>query len=177
MTRYVAMLRGVNVGGRARLSMADLRRIVADLGHVDVETYIQSGNVAFGSTAAASGLGPAIERRLRDELGLSAGVVVRSHAQLRAVLEGNPLSGKGHDPARLHVTFLSARPAPARLTDVDPDAYRPDEFAVSGREVYVHCPTGYGRTKLNNTFFERALQVTATTRNWKTVVELARRTA
>ncbi|MGA2519219.1 MAG: DUF1697 domain-containing protein [Acidimicrobiales bacterium] len=177
MTRYVAMLRGVNVGGRTRLAMADLRRVVADLGHDDVESYIQSGNVVFGSRAAASGLGPAIERHLEQELGLTVSVLVRSHAQLTDVLSGNPLSGPGRDPSRLHVTFLSARPAPGRSTAIDADAYRPDEFVARGREVYVHCPNGYGRTKLTNTFFERALGVSATTRNLKTVVELARRSS
>ena len=174
MTTFVAMARGVNVGGRTRVAMADLRALFTGLGYEDVATYIQSGNVVFRTASTATALGPAIERALEERFGHPIKVVLRTHAELCSVLDHNPLGGGGRDPARLHVTFLADRPAKSLVTALDPDAFGPDEFRVVGREVYVHCPDGYGRTKITNTFFERALAVVATTRNLKTVGELAR---
>jgi uncharacterized protein (DUF1697 family) len=177
MTRFVAMLRGVNVGGRATVSMADLRRVVAGLGYDDVQTYIQSGNVLFSTGAPATAVVSTIEQGLGEELGREIAVVLRTHAQLAAVVARNPLAGGGRDPSRLHVTFLATAPARPRVAALDEGAFLPDEFRVVGREVYVHCPGGYGRTTITNTYFERALGVVATTRSLKTVTELVRRSA
>jgi len=177
MARHVAMLRGINVGGRAKVGMAELRAVFGDLGYGDVQTYIQSGNVVFSTTDAASSLPPTIEGALHDAFALPVKVLLRTHAQLVSVLDRNPLAGTGRDATRLHVTFLAATPARAKAGAIDADAYAPDEFRVVGREVYVHAPGGYGRSKLSNTFFERALDVVATTRNLRTVAELARRSA
>jgi len=168
------MLRGINVGGRAPVAMADLRRVFVDLGYDDVGTYIQSGNVLFRTTAPAAGLPGAIGRRLDDELGRPVDIVVRTAAQLATVLARNPFAEGSRDAARLHVTFLAGTPSRSQLAALDPDGYQPDEFRAVGREVYVHCPGGYGRTKLNNGFFERALGVAATTRSLRTVTELVR---
>ena len=172
MTAYVAMLRGINVGGHAKVAMADLRHEFADLGYDDVRTYIQSGNVLFEASASASALLAAIERRLEARFALPIKVVLRTHAQLAGVVDRNPLRGGGREPARLHVTFLASKPPAARVAGLDDTAFAPDEFRVVGREVYLHCPGGYGNTKLNNAFFERKLGVGATTRTWKTVTTL-----
>ena len=110
MTRYVALLRGVNVG-TTRLAMADLRRIVTDLGHEDVKTYLQSGNVAFGSTVRdAEKLAAGIERALTDELALTVPVLVRSGRELAAIAGGNPYADREDDPTRLLVAFLATAP-------------------------------------------------------------------
>ena len=114
-----------------------------------------------------------IERAITDDLGLDVTVVVRTPAQLRRVVASNPFVRSGDDPKSLHVTFLAAAPAKNAVGVLDGHAFAPDEFRVHGQEVYVSCPNGYGRTKINNTWFERKLGVAATTRNWKTVTQLA----
>ena len=114
-----------------------------------------------------------IERAITDDLGLDVTVVVRTPAQLRRVLGSNPFVRSGNDPKSLHVTFLASAPAKKAAGALDGRAFAPDEFRVHGQEVYVSCPNGYGRTKINNTWFERKLGVAATTRNWKTVTQLA----
>src|SRR5438552_2653027 len=169
------MLRGINLGPTNRISMGDLKALFEGVGAEDVQTYVQSGNVVFrtGMKSPAT-LENTIQGRIDAELGLSVRVVVRSRDDLRRIVEKNPFLAERKDPATLHVTFLADKPSAARLRDVDPRVGEPDEFRVEGREVYLCCPNGYGRTKLNNVFFEKKLGVTATTRNWKTVTTLAR---
>jgi uncharacterized protein (DUF1697 family) len=169
---YVAMLRGINVGGK-RVAMADLRELVAALGAEDVRTYVQSGNVVFRSRDKASGVVEAIEKSIRTTLGLEVRVLLRAGAQLAKVVEANPFLASGMDPAGLHVTFCAERPDSGRVRELAGQSFEPDDFKVVGREVYLHCPNGYGRTKLNNAFLERKLGVAGTTRNWKTVTTLA----
>jgi uncharacterized protein (DUF1697 family) len=175
MPNYVAMLRGVNVAGSKRVAMGALKELFEALGAQDVQTYVQSGNVVFksGSKSPAK-LEKTIEDRIGDELGLSVRVVVRSKHELRRIVAKNPFLAAKKDPATLHVTFLADKPSAARVRDIDTGAGGPDEFRIEGQEVYLHCPNGYGRTKLNNAFFEKKLGVAATTRNWKTVTTLAR---
>ncbi len=162
MTTYIALLRGVNVGGR-KLPMADLRATLATLGHTDVRTYIQSGNVVFSAKAVKDRGRSAIEQAITRDSGLEVTVLVRTPAELSSVLERNPFG------ADAYVTFLDSTPTAKQIAAIDPGQYAPDEFVVDGREVFVRCPNGYGRTKLNNTFFERKLATRATTRNYKTV--------
>ncbi len=173
MERYVALLRGVNVGN-TRLAMADLRRLVTGLGHEDVKTYLQSGNVAFTSPPTkAEILAEGIERVITAELGLTVPVLVRSGTELAAVADGNPYAGKQDDPTRLLVAFLSAAPTAARVAGLTVPAGENLEYAVAGREVFLHYPDGgYGRTKFTNAYLEKKLGVVATTRNWKSVCAL-----
>jgi uncharacterized protein (DUF1697 family) len=172
MTTCLAMLRGINVGGHAKVAMADLRTAFVDMGHGDVRTYIQSGNVLFTTSSSPTTLPTRIERELQTRFGFEIKVVVRTSAQLDAVIGHNPLLSEGREPAKLHVTFLASKPTAGRVAGLDSGRFLPDEFVVTGREVFVHCPGGYGRTKLNNTYLERALGVTGTTRSWKTVLTL-----
>lgn len=165
MTRYAGLLRGVNVGGN-RLAMPDLRRIVTDLGGSDVETYLQSGNVVFRGPKR---IGDQLEQALLDQLGVRSQVLLRSHAELQAVVEASPYAAGGKV---VSVTFLDAKPAKTKVDEIDADAYGDDEFTVIGREVYLHTPGGYGRSKLGNSFWEKKLGVKATTRNWNTVEAL-----
>ena len=173
MPRYVAMLRAVNVGGRGRLSMPDLRAAVESLGHTRVETYVQSGNVAFTSrTASPDRIAAAVRERLVERCGIHTAVLVRSRADLAAVLAAGPFVPAGADPATVHVTFLLGRPAPDAVAALAPFDVAPDRFVVLGSEVHLWCPGGYGRTKLTNTFFERHLHTVATTRSWRSVTAL-----
>jgi len=171
--RYVALLRGINLGGHNRVSMPDLRALFASLGAEDVETYVQSGNVIFKSADGPGKLTETIEKRIRRDLGLSVTVLLRTRAQLAKVLAGNPYANGGKASTKLHVTFLAAKPEIARVRELDPERAEPDEFQVVGQEIYLHCPNGYGRSKLTNAYFEKQLGVAATTRNWKTVTKLA----
>ena len=171
MAVYVAMLRGINVGGRNKIKMADLLALFAGLGHADVVTYIQSGNVVFTSAdKRAAALTSAIEQRITRELGMDVATVLRTKTELGKVIAANPF-GKV-DLAKVHVTFLAQKPQAALVRALDDHSSPPDEFRIVGREVYVHCPTGYGNTKLNNAFWERRLKTAATARNWNTVTKL-----
>lgn len=168
------MVRSINVGGRNRVSMTDLRSLVGSLGFADVATYLQSGNVVFTATGSARAAARSIEDRLAADLDLSVPVLVRTGPQLAAVVDSTPYGRFTGDPRTVHVTFLGDVPDPAgiqSLHDRD-DEFGADRFEVIGTEVHLYCPTGYGETKLNNTFLERRLGVTATTRNWKTVTAL-----
>jgi uncharacterized protein (DUF1697 family) len=164
------MLRAVNVSARNRISMADLRDLFERHGHSDVATYVQSGNVVSRSSVRTAGaVERAISAAITADLALEVVVLVRTLAQLEHVLDTNPFVVAGADPKALHVTFLATAPARDRVAALDEREHAPDEFHVAGREAYLSCPGGYGRTRINNGWFERKLGVAATTRNWKTV--------
>jgi uncharacterized protein (DUF1697 family) len=163
---WIGLMRAVNVGGR-KLSMTDVVTVTTECGGTGVRTYLQSGNVVFsGSRRVAESLSGA----LSAAAGFDVPVLLRSAAEMAAVVSGQPYGGPD---SAWHVTFLGSSPAPAAVSALDPSAYGGDEFAVRGREVYLRTPGGYGRTKLTNAFFERKLGVVATTRNWRTVRALA----
>ena len=169
----MCLLRGVNVSGQRKVDMKALQNLFVDLGHEDVTTYIQSGNVVFTSPSAdPAAVGEAIEEGMAGELGVDASALVRSRDELAAVVEANPFLGAGADPRTLYVTFFASQPDAGRLAEIEPAAFEPDRFHLAGREVYLHCPNGYGRTKLNNAFWGRRGGVAATTRNWNTVTKL-----
>jgi uncharacterized protein (DUF1697 family) len=171
--RYVALLRGINLGTHNRVSMPDLRALFASLGAEDIATHVQSGNVIFKSADGPGKLTETIEKRIRRDLGISVTVLLRTRPQLAKVLAGNPYAKSGKASTKLHVTFLAAKPDVARVRELDPERAEPDEFRVVGQEIYLHCPNGYGRSKLTNAYFEKQLGIAATTRNWKTVTKLA----
>jgi len=171
MAVYVAMLRGINVGGRNKIKMSELQALFVGLGHADVITYIQSGNVVFQNPAKnAAALTSAIEKRIARDFGIDVVIVLRTRAELGKVIAANPFGPA--DLSKVHVTFLAEKPAAALVRALDDHTAPPDDFRVHGREVYLHCPSGYGTTKLNNTFWERKLKIAATTRNWNTVNKL-----
>jgi uncharacterized protein (DUF1697 family) len=159
--------------------MAALRDLYQSAGHRDVTTYVQSGNVVSTTTSKrATAVAQGIELAIADHFGLEVVVLVRTPAEMARVLTRNPFAAGQPDPTKLAVTFLQGDPAPEAVAGIDATKYAPDDFTVDGREVYVHCPNGYGRTRINTTFFEQKLGVAATTRNWRTVdrlVELAPR--
>ena len=174
MNTYVSMLRGINVGGKKRIQMQQLVALYESLGLSNVRTYVQSGNVVFDSAAAdASRLARLIEEGITKTFGFSAAVVIRTKDELRRIVESNPfLKDNEIDIDKLHVTFLSGYPHEAGLDQARAAGDGSDSFVVLDREVYLHCPNGYGRTKLSNDFFEKKLKVTGTTRNWRTVTAL-----
>jgi uncharacterized protein (DUF1697 family) len=172
-TTFVALLRGVNVGGRNEVPMADLRSALSALGLGDVVTYIQSGNVVFRAPAPdPASLAVAIESCVEETFGLLARAVLRTRDELLTVVAANPFLERGADPSTFHVLFLDRTPAPSAVAELDPGRSPPDEYEVRGREIYLHLPNGMGRTKLSGDYFERRLGVAATARNWKTVLKL-----
>jgi uncharacterized protein (DUF1697 family) len=171
MGTYVALLRGINVGGHNRVPMPALRELCDDLGYTDVVTYIQSGNVVLRSPArSAAAVEQALTSAIAKELGLTIAVIVRTKAELERISDGSPFVKAA--PNRLHVAFLDEKPAAARVRALEAYDAGPDEVKVRGREAYVHTPGGYGTTKLSGSFIEKQLQVAATARNWNTVTKL-----
>lgn len=166
---YVALLRGVNVGGR-KLPMKELAGLLTAAGHGEVRTYIQSGNVVLTSAEAASRLASSLEKAIRQEFGLDVAVMLRTNADLRAVAEGSPFPAA--EGTRLHVVFFERAPARAAVARLDPARSPGDEVRVSGRDLYLHLPNGAGRTKLTLDYLERTLGVRGTQRNWNTLLRL-----
>ncbi len=177
MTVFVAMLRSINVGGRNKVAMADLASLVISLGFAEVSTYVQSGNVVFRGSGAAAAAGRAIGQALADQLSVTVPVLVRTEAQLAQVVRSCPDGDRDADLKTRHVTFFDRSPSAGAVRSLAADAARfaPDRVEVVGDVAYLVCPGGYGVTTLHNTYLERRLEVTATTRNWRTVTTLANR--
>jgi uncharacterized protein (DUF1697 family) len=176
--RHVALLRGINLGGRNKLPMAALVALFSDEGASAVTTYIQSGNVIFDAPPKLAAALPArIAARIEQRFGLSVPIVLRSAAALAAVATRNPFLTAGASADELHVMFLRDRPSAARARALDPNRSPPDELALHGSEIYLRCPNGVARTKLSNAYFDQALATVSTARNWRTVLALCERTA
>jgi uncharacterized protein (DUF1697 family) len=170
---YVALLRGINVGGKNRLPMSGLRDIFTGVGCRGVETFIQSGNVIFQAAQRVAGAVPeAVSEGISKRFGLQIPVLMRSATELQRAAKVNPFLRTGADVATLHVAFLAERPTVARLTSLDPLRSVPDEFVALGREVYLRLPNGVARTKLSNAYLDTKLATTSTVRNWRTVLRL-----
>jgi uncharacterized protein (DUF1697 family) len=164
----IALLRGINVGGRHPVPMAALRECFTDAGFVDVVTIIQSGNVRFTS---AEGADPdALERVIADRFGFPVPVILRTRIALSEAVAANPFVGA--DPGHLHLGFLSRVPDPDRVAALEHPRFLPDEFALVGDHCYLHLPNGMARTKLPG-YLDRKLGVGMTIRNWRTTCTLA----
>jgi uncharacterized protein (DUF1697 family) len=169
--RKIVLLRGVNVGTRNRIAMAELRAALTDLGYEDARTHLQSGNVVLTSTATPAKLAREIVREIANWFGLDVGVVVRTRAELAAVVERDPLGDVATNPSRYLVSFLSEKPSAAAGRELSKADVSPEQFVVVGRELYAWHPAGVHRSKLNP-LIERTLGVRATARNWNTVGRL-----
>jgi uncharacterized protein (DUF1697 family) len=169
------MVRGINVSGQKKIRMDELKAVYESLGFDNVRTYIQSGNVVFDSDLDEKGAGEKIRKKIVEAFGFPVPVTLRSTAAIKQVIRNNPFLADGIDDIKiLHVTFLSQAPSLSTLDQIDPATGGDDQFRFSDshEEIYIRCPNGYGRTKLTNTFFEKQLGVSATTRNWNTVNKL-----
>ncbi len=174
--RVAALLRGINIGSGKRIAMATLREIVESLGHRDVETYLQSGNVVFTpGTDAHDDLGGSLEQAIADATGLDVAVVLRTGPELARIVEVNPY--RVDDPTRVVVAFLGDEVEIAQLGLGDLGEYLPDELTQLGRELYVSVPNGQGRSKLMEVLTKRRQPTTVTVRNWRTVAALAEMTS
>lgn len=173
MTEYIALLRGINVGGKAKLPMAQLRDALTAEGFTDVRTLLQSGNVVLDAARTAP---EKVERRLekliKDRFELTVPCLVRTGSELRDALAVNPLAELADDGSKMMVIFLGAEPDPALLAEHDPVALDPERIVFRGREIYQWCPNGIREAPLLQPFVERNLKVKATARNWNTATKL-----
>jgi uncharacterized protein (DUF1697 family) len=184
MATHVALLRGINVGGKNKVAMADLREVVTGLGHADVSTYIQSGNVLFSAEdgdADTTALAAALAKAITAALGVSAPVVVLSSGELATVLAANPFPAEP-DPRRVHAVLLSGAPGADATAKIDEALARStakgarDELAIVGRTLYLHTPDGFGNSELAAAVLRIVTSpragVTGTARNWATMTKL-----
>lgn len=172
MTRCVALLRGVNVGRAKRVAMADLRALVEGLGHTDVRTVLNSGNVAFRAerpnvTVVASSIEAAIAARLR----ISVPVIVVTERDLHAVVKANPLPQADSDPSRFLVAFVKSAASRSRAKSLLATSWEPEAIALGRHGAYLWCPNGIIESKLVQAF-ARATGAEGTIRNWATVLKL-----
>ena len=171
MSTFVALLRGVNVGGHGKLPMEQLRAMFRSLGFTDVVSYIQSGNVVFSADQGSSikAMGDAIEAAIETTFGFTAAVMIRSSAEMKTIIDRNPFADA--DTATLHVGFLTVQPAPSMLESLSVERFLPDQVCFDGDHIYFHLPNGMGRTKLPD-YVGRQLKISTTVRNWNTVTKL-----
>lgn len=179
MNTYIALLRGINVSGKNPVPMAGLKETFAELGFVEVQTYLQSGNVVFQTKKASPAkLAREIEAAIKRDFSHQVSVLVLTPEQLDAVASDNPLWPKsGSEESHFHATFLFDAVTKSTFDALKLPAAEGERAVLSKGIVLLHCPHGYGRTKLNNAWFEKALKVKATTRNWRTVLALQKLTA
>jgi len=172
--RQVALLRAVNVGGRSRLAMADLRAVAAGLGFTEVRTLLQSGNLAFVAKGKASALEGALKAALKQHHGIETDFLVRSARELEAVIAANPFPAEARSaPARLLVMFLQDRVTAQAVAALQQASRGPEIIRHKGRELYIVYPDGIGRSKLTGSLIENKLGTRGTGRNWSTVCRLA----
>ena len=170
----VALLRGINLGGKNKLPMADLAAMFRETGCDDVRTYIQSGNVVFRAGPELAGDIPSvISASIIDQFGYQR-PSSHTHGKSNSRRSCRPTLSQevGAEANKLHVMFLADMPDRARVDALDPNRSPGDEFAVLGREVFLHCPNGVARSKLTNAYFDSSLSTTSTSRNWRTVGKL-----
>jgi uncharacterized protein (DUF1697 family) len=170
--RHVALFRGINVGRAKRVVMADLRELVEDLGYADVRTLARSGNVVFTAPGTSAGdAGGRIAAALVAQLGISSRVTVLTAEELATAVAGNPLLGIADEPSRLLVTFLASAADRARVEPLASRRWDPEAFALGERVAYLWCPNGVLASRVGEAV-ARAVDDTATTRNWSTVTKL-----
>ena len=170
---HVALLRGINVGGKNKLPMKVLAEIFSRAGCSNVQTYIQSGNVVFTAPSADSArLGGLITAEIAKRFEIRVPVVLRTVEEMSQAVSNNPFLKKGVSENELHVLFLADLPDPGSVALLDPNRSPPDTFEVRGREVYLRLPNGVANSKLTNNYFDSKLATTSTGRNWRTITKL-----
>jgi uncharacterized protein (DUF1697 family) len=171
MGKYISLLRGINISGQKLIKMKDLTALYISIGFQNVETYLQSGNVLFYTELKdfkeISGI---IEQGIKKKFGFDVSVLIKTGNDFKKIIKNNPYLKKNNtETEKIYVTLLFDKPERELLNKLTNPAAGDDEYSISGEIIYINCPDGYGRTKINNNFFEKKLNVTATTRNWNTV--------
>jgi uncharacterized protein (DUF1697 family) len=170
---HLALLRGINVGGKNSLPMKELAQMFSAAGCTKVRTFIQSGNVIFEAPGGAPRIAEVVTAKIEKKFGYRIPVIIRSSEQLLATIRCNPFLKAGVDEKWLHVYFLAHSPSARGISSLDPARSAPDAFHLRGQEIYLHLPNGMARTKLTNAYFDSKLSTICTARNWATVLKLA----
>ncbi len=174
MTAFVSLFRGINVGGHQKIRMDDLKYVHESLGFKDVFPYIQTGNVVFSSDEAdVARLRRHIEDGFEKKFGFHVEVFVRTSAELRDIIEKNPFQSQpGRESKWVVVLFLAAHPDNTAQEDLRKTYAGPEEFFITGKEVYIYYTNGIGRSKLSLSLIEKKLKTVGTARNWNTILQL-----
>ena len=173
-TRYIALLRGINVGGSTMIKMEELRTMFEALGFHNVESYINSGNLAFDIAGLTeSQITTLIESTLRSSLGKELPVMVRGQRQITTILGNNPFEGRFASHKEMHVLFLKTKLSKAQIDLLPGSTPAGESFAVRGREIYCLLPMGVADSLLGRGQIEKLLGMPVTARNWRTVTKLA----
>ena len=174
MQTYIALLRGINVGGQKKIKMAELRAHLSKAGFEDVKTYIQSGNICCRSTALSEDeVSNQIQNVIRDQYGFEVPTMVLKTKTLQEAFNNNPYTKAAEEyPNRTFIAFLNSEPEKERIEILNQLDYSPDELELKGKYLYFHCPNGAANSKISNNLFESKLKVSATTRNVRTVGKL-----
>jgi uncharacterized protein (DUF1697 family) len=174
MKKYIALLRGINVSGQKLMKMDALKSLFTNLNFTAVETYLQSGNVVFSANETDLDLlSSKIEAAILNVFEFEVPVLILPIDELQKIVQNNPYTHHfDKDPAFFHLTFLRSVAANIDFKVIDKNVQNDEELVIVENVIYLYCPHGYGRTKLTNNFFENKLNVSATTRNWKTCNEL-----
>jgi uncharacterized protein (DUF1697 family) len=173
MARYIAFLRGINVGGNKKVAMPRLKQMLEGLGFTQVATLLQSGNAVFTSRERTTdGIARKIEAAIPKTFGFEVSVIVRTRDELATIVAKNPLDGAAENPSHFLVTFFSTTPDKAKIEAIDEKLHQPDEFHWRGREIYARFPNGIGRSKLASIVTSPRLGAVPTARNWTTVTKL-----
>lgn len=176
MNTYISLIRGINVSGQKKIKMDELRKTYEDIGFKNVRSYIQSGNVLFEDKSKNQNeLAKQIEKKISEHFGYDVSLFVLTPDELKIIRKSNPfVKRKDIDVSRLYVSILLNAPDKNHVEKIVSIDFKPDEFIINDKTIYLYCPVSYGNSKLSNNYFENKLKVIATTRNWNTVNELIR---
>ncbi len=172
MTRYVAWLRGINLGPKTQVAMADLRGLAEGIGLTDVATYVRSGNLVFTSDSSDAALETTLAGAIEGGLGRSIDVVVRSRDEIAAVLDVDPFADVATDQARSVVVFLAGKPAAKPLADLVGTDWAPELLVPQGRELFLWCPNGQANSPMGDALWKAKLGTSLTARNRRTVAKV-----
>ena len=171
MKTYIALLRGINVGGHHKILMTDLRSLLTNLGFKNVTTYIQSGNIIFTSDELSIPiLEDQIKAAIADRFGFKIPVVIKTNATLQSIFNDCPFSQIKKENSYFFI--LNREPQILDIEEASRISYPNDEFVITKKCIYLYCEKGYGRSKFNSSSFEKKLNVIATARNYKTMLKL-----
>jgi uncharacterized protein (DUF1697 family) len=170
---YLALLRGINVGGKNKILMTDLSAMFVKAGCKNVRTFIQSGNVIFDASVKVSAQVPRlVAEQITNTLGYKTPVILRSLGELEEAVSSNPFLKPGAEVESLHLVFLAAHPEQRMVAALDPQRSPGDEYVVRGREIYLRLGNSAADTKLTNAYFDSRLSTISTGRNWRTATKL-----
>lgn len=172
MNKYIVLLRGINVGGRNKLPMADLRTLLSNNGYKNITTYIQSGNILLNSTESVEKINESIKQLIKQQFDYDIPVITLTVEEIEKCFTENPYLKFEDNLKNLHVTFLRNVPKNDLVENFKINCTNNDSYTIVGKNIYLHTPNGYQNTKFTNTQFEKKLKIQATTRNWRTTTKL-----